>query len=334
LSKKLYKKAAILFFALFILAASASCATKGAAQAEEYYSIGRAYFEMGKFAEAEMWLNRARAADKTMLASEYNLGRIAFETGHYTEAAGDFETILKKDPDNTMALKAAAYSRIKNGDFEKAEAHYTRVLELVPESADDGFNYALVLYGLQRYEDCERVLNKYPFALEEKAPSVLLLARAQREMGRIEAVDTFAKWIIVNAGTPNPQGFLEYARILEKGEFYARALEQYDDAIKAATKDTENLKKSTIRFEKSRLLLTVDPDNEDGLKEFNNAVNEGFSDIEAIEALTLDKRINQYHRDEIQKALDGIKIKLDNMKKEDDEKEEEETEEDETEASA
>jgi len=310
-----------------------SCATKGAAQAEEYFSIGMAYFEMGKFAEAETWLTRARTADKTMLASEYNLGRIAFETGHYREAAEYFENILKKDSANTMALKAAAYSRIKNGDFEKAETHYTKVLELVPESADDGFNYALVLYGLQKYEDCERVLNKYPFALEEKAPSVLLLARAQREMNRVEAVDTFAKWIIVNAGTPNPQGFLEYARVLEKAEFYARALEQYNEALKAITKDTETLKKSTIRFEKSRLLLAVDPENEEGLKEFTEAVNEGFSDIEAIEALVQDKRINQYHRDEIQKILDETKIKMENMKKEEKEEEEEE-EEDEKESSA
>jgi len=286
-----------------------SCATGGAAQAEEYFSIGMAYFDMGKFAEAETWLNRARSADKTMLASEYNLGRIAFETGRYEEAAVYFENILKRDPDNIMALKAAAYSRIKNGNFEKAEAHYTRVLKLVPESADDGFNYALVLYGLQKYEDCESVLNKYPFALEEKAPSVLLLARAQKEMNKIEAVDTYAKWSIVNAGTPNPQGFLEYARALEKAELYARALEQYDEAIKANTKDTETLKKSTIRFEKSRLLLTVDPDNENGLKEFTSAVNEGFSDIKAIEALVLDARINKYHKDEIEKILNNLKAK-------------------------
>jgi len=322
LKKKLYP---VLLVAFFIAAVSMSCVTRGAAQAEEYFSIGMAYFEMGKFAEAETWLNRARTADKTMLASEYNLGRIAFETGHYKDAAGYFENILKKDPDNTMALKAAAYSRIKNADFEKAEALYSKVLELIPESADDGYNYALVLYGLQKYEDCERVLNKYPFALEEKAPSVLLLARAQREMGKVEAIDTFAKWIIVNAGTLNPQGFLEYARVLEKAEFYARALEQYNEAIKANTKDTETLKKSTIRFEKSRLLLAVDPDNEEGLKEFTDAVNEGFSDIEAIEALVLDKRINQVHRDEIQKILDEMKIKMDNAKK-DTQNEEDETE--------
>jgi len=306
--------------AFLILTGFVSCVTRGAAQAEEYFSIGMAYFEMGKYAEAEMWLNRARSTDKTMLASEYNLGRIAFETGRYKDAAVYFENILKKDPDNAMALKAAAYSRIKNGDIEKAEAHYNRVLELVPESADDGFNYALVLYGLKKYEDCEKVLNKYPFALEEKAPSVLLLARAQREMNKIEAVDTFAKWIIVNAGTANPQGFLDYARVLEKAELYARALEQYDSAIKALAKDTETLKKSTIRFEKSRLLLTVDPDNENGLKEFTAAVDEGFSDIKAIEALVLDKRINKIHKDEIEKILNNLKAKM--VDKKDDNKDE------------
>jgi len=321
---KLRKMAITIISAFFILTTFISCVTGGAAQAEEYFSIGMAYFEMGKFAEAEMWLNRARSTDKTMLASEYNLGRIAFETGHYAEAAVYFENILKKDNDNTMALKAAAYSRIKNGDIEKAETHYGRVLELVPESADDGFNYALVLYGLKKYEDCEIVLNKYPFALAEKAPSVLLLARAQREMNKIEAVDTFAKWIIVNAGTPNPQGFLDYAGVLEKAEFYARALEQYDEAIKALTKDTETLKKNTIMFEKARLLLTVDPENEEGLKEFTAALNEGFTDIEAIEALVGDQRINKYHRDEIEKVLNNLKAN-DDTEDENDEDEEDET---------
>ena len=314
--------------AFFILTAFLSCVTGGAAQAEEYFSIGMAYFEMGKFAEAEMWLNRARSTDKTMLASEYNLGRIAFETGRYAEAAVYFENILKKDNNNTLALKAAAYSRIKNGDIEKAETHYSRVLELVPESADDGFNYALVLYGLKKYEDCERVLNKYPFALEEKAPSVLLLARAQREMNKIEAVDTFAKWIIVNAGTPNPQGFLDYARVLEKAELYARALEQYDEAIKALTKDTGTLKKNAIMFEKARLLLTVDPENEEGLKEFTAAIGEGFSDIEAIEALARDQRINKYHRDEIEKVLSNLKAK--DSPEEDDDDDDDDDEGDET----
>jgi Tfp pilus assembly protein PilF len=94
-----------------------SCATWGSVAAEEYYTLGMAYFELGKFAEAEKWLNRARIADKTKTASDYNLGRIAYETGRYQDAAKLFEGILKKDPQNVMALKAAAYTRIKTGDL-------------------------------------------------------------------------------------------------------------------------------------------------------------------------------------------------------------------------
>jgi hypothetical protein len=111
---------------------------------------------------------------------------------------------------------------------------------------------------------------------------------------------------------------------LEKAGLYARSLEQYDEAIKARARDTEPLKKYTIRFEKSRLLLTVDPDNEEGLKEFTGAVDEGYSDIKAIETLVLDERINKYHRDEIEKILNNLKVKLDDA--EDDENGEDETE--------
>ena len=322
----LYIKAFFFLLALPVLAGFSSCASQGATQAEEYFSIGMAYFEMGKFAEAEMWLNRARAADKTMFASEYNLGRIAYETGRYEDAVKYFETILKSDPDNVMALKAAAYSRIKNGDLEKAESLYSRVLELIPESADDGFNYALVLYGMEKYEDCEAVLNKYPFALEEKAPSVLLLARAQRAMKKVEAVDTYAKWTLVNTSSANAQGLYEFAQVLEEAGLNARALEQYDEAIEALTKDTESLKKSTIRFEKARLLLTEDPENADGMTEFNTAITEGFSDTDAIEALIQDTRITQYNKDDLIRALQ----KINNEETEEDKKDEEETEESET----
>ena len=324
MKKKSCVKALRVPIAILLMVGLVSCVTRGAAQAEEYFSIGMAYFEMGKFAEAEMWLNRARSADKTMLASEYNLGRIAFETGRYEEAARIFESILKSDSDNVMALKAAAYSRIKNGDIEKAETLYGRVLDLVPESADDGFNYALVLYGLEKYEESEQVLNKYPIALEEKAPSVLLLARAQRAMNKVEAIDTYNKWSIVNAGASNAQGLYEYAQVLEEAGLYARALDQYNGAIAALSRDTETLKKSTIRFGKARLLLTVDPENSEGMTEFTNAIREGYADIEAIDELLLDERITQPNRDEIRKLKEGIEVE-----EEKDEEEEEETETDE-----
>ena len=303
MKKKLFITTVFFFLLLAVLV---SCASRGAAQAEEYFSIGMAYYEMGKFAEAEKWLNRAQAMDKTMTASDYNLGRIAYETERYGDAAKHFERILSKDPNNVLALKAAAYSRVKNGDLEKGEALYNRVLALVPESADDGFNYALVLYAMKKYENSEEVLNRYPFALEENAASILLMARVQKAQDKVEAIDTYAKWVIVNAGTANPQGLYEYAQMLESAGFYARSLEQYKEAIKALSADTKTLKKSKLRFEQARLLLTADPENKEGITELNTAVTEGFDDTEEIKVLLSDERITQAHKDEITKILDNI----------------------------
>jgi tetratricopeptide (TPR) repeat protein len=306
------------FFPLFGISGFVSCTSQAVrtAQAEEYFSIGMAYYELGKFNEAEVWFNRARASDKTMVASDYNLGRIAFETRRYADAAKYFESVLALDNENVMALKAAAYSRIKNGDLEKAEALYDQVLTLVPESADDGFNYALVLYGLEKYEDCEEVLSRYPFSLEEKPSSILLFARAQKAQNKVEAVDSYAKWLIIHTGAVNPQGLYEYGQVLEEAGLYARAIEQYRDAIKALTKDTEDLKKANLMFEEARLLLTADPENEEGLTAFRNAVDEGFSNTETFEELLLDSRISNDRKTELRKIFDS-------REKEEEEEEEE-----------
>ena len=306
------------FFCFLILPFSMqlfnSCASRGALKAEEYFSIGMAYYELGQnnisdreryFREAEKWLNRARAADKTMTASDYNLGRLAFETGRYGEAAVHFENILKRDPENLMALKAASYSRIKNGDLPKAEALYERVLALVPESADDGYNYALVLYGMREYEKSEAVLNKYPYALEENQASMLLYARSQKAQGKIEAIDSYAKWITA-VNPASPQGLYEYALVLEDAGHYARALEQYGEAINALARDTDDLKKSTLMFEEARLFLVADPENREGITKLNAAVSEGFSDMEAINALIYNENISGGIKDEIRLIIGNM----------------------------
>ena len=280
-----------------------------------------AYYELGQniasnraryFQEAEKWFNRARAADKTMAASDYNLGRIAFETERYDEAARRFESILEKDPENIMALKAASYSRIKNGDLEKALALYERVLALVPESADDGYNYALVLYGMKKYDKCEEVLLKYPYALEENQSSMLLYARTQKMQSKVEAVDSYAKWSLV-ASPANPQGLYEYALVLENAGLYARAIEQYGAAIKALSKDTEDLKKSHLMFEEARLYLIADSANNEGITKLEAAVKEGFNDLAAITALLSDERISGGRKDEIKLIINNI---IDKSKKE------------------
>ncbi|MDR2078184.1 MAG: tetratricopeptide repeat protein [Treponema sp.] len=286
---------------MLILAAGCfSCLSPGTS-AEEYYSLGQAYLELGRYEEAERWFNRARMADKTRTASEYNLGRIAFERGRYQEAAEIFDKILAQDPENVTALRAAAYTRIRTGEFIKAQLLYDRVLALVPESADDGYNYALVLYAMNQYDRAEAVLRKYTFALDENADALLLLARCEGKQDKPEAADRYGQWLKTNS---NPAVRYEYARALEKLSYYARALEEYRSALNAFTSDTEDLRRCDIRFALARVLLVADPEGEEGMNELRSAVAEGFSDKEALRALLPAEGLSEDRRREIQGIID------------------------------
>ncbi|MDR3146371.1 MAG: tetratricopeptide repeat protein [Treponema sp.] len=292
-----------------------SCLSWGATSAEEYYSLGMAYYELGKYAEAEKWFNRARLVDKTKIASEYNLGRIAFETGRYEEAARRFDRILQADGDNVLALKAAAYTRIKTGEFALAEALYARVLTLVPESADDGYNYALVLYALEKPEKAEEVLLKYQYRLDENGDALLLLARSQKVQHRIEAVNSYDRWLQNN--NEDPRVRYEYAQVLEQGEYYARALEEYRKVLEGIPKAAggsasegadgagtgEELTRSAVRYTIARLLLIADVESEEGITELRTAVREGFQDTAALETLLEDPAIPDPRKDDIRTII-------------------------------
>jgi len=302
-----------LFFAILILIAAVICGCATAAtSAQEYFSIGMAYFELGKYEEAEMWLNRAKQFDRTMAASQYNLGRIAFEMQRYNEAAEHFEDILIKDPDNVLALRAAAYSRIKTGEIDIAQTHYDRLLELVPENADDGYNHALVLYAMERYAEAEQVLEKYSTtslysSMSDNRDIHLLYARTMSAQNKIEAIDSFSAWL--NEGS-DPKVRYEYALALEYHELYARAIEEYRKAISEVTSQTNNIKKSDIRFALARVLLIADGESTEGIIEMQNAVAEGFNDAAEIEKLIEGGKVTGANRDSLRDLVSSIRREL------------------------
>jgi len=302
----------------------AGCASWGAASAEEYYTIGMAYYDMGKFDEAEKWLNRARAKDRTMNASEYNLGRIAFETGRFEDAAKQFESILKRDPVNVMALQAAAYTYIRIGDMEKASALYDRVLKLIPESADDGYNYALVLLAMKRYEEAEEVLKKHEIALLENQDVLLLFARTQKELDKVEALDSYDKWL---ANNTNAKVSFEYAELLEKYEYFAKAIDVYRETEEELTDSSTDPSKFDAGFQIGRLLLIADKDSTEGITELKKIVENGFADTEAMEQLLEDDRISQVNIESIETLITEMHRAKEAAEIAGDEPEDEETEE-------
>ncbi|MDR2481937.1 MAG: tetratricopeptide repeat protein [Spirochaetaceae bacterium] len=283
-----------------------SCVSS-AASAEEYYSIGMAYYEIGKYEEAEKWLAKASSVKKTMHASEYNLGRILYENGHYNDALKHFERVLKSDSNNVMALKAAAYTEIMLDNLEKADLYYSRVLQIEPESADDGYNHALVLYAMKKYPEAEAVLDKFSYNIPENKNTLLLLARAQHMQKKIQAIDTYTTWLLKNK---DPLVSYEYALVLEEAGYYARAMETLREALAEMKDDTASLKKATVRFELAKLLLIADPENEAGIIELKGAVTDGFSEIDALETLMENDRVIKTNKTEIQDVISELKSKV------------------------
>jgi tetratricopeptide (TPR) repeat protein len=310
------KKTPILFFILIItlfLLLTASCASiRLVTSAEEYYTLGMAYFELGKYEEAEQWLNRARMVDKTKTATDYNLGRIAFEQGRYKEALRHFNDVLVKDPENITALKAASYTHIKLGDIAKAEDLYGRVLQIIPESFDNGYNYALVLYAMEKYDKAEEVLNKYELVLDSHNEAILLLARAQVKQDKLEAADTYSKWLQTN--TDNNVRY-EYAQLLEKGEFFARALEEYRLVLSSLFQgggQEGELNQNMLQFKIAQLLLIADGENEEGIETLKEAVTNGYNDFTALESLLDESRISESNKEEIRIIIQDAKAKAEN----------------------
>jgi tetratricopeptide (TPR) repeat protein len=292
--------AAVLAALGLALAALGACQSFGAS-AEEYYSIGMAYFEIGKYEEAERWLSRASAAGRTRLASEYNLGRIAFETGYYEDAADHFETVLERDPDNVMALRALAYTRIRTGELPEAEELYRRVMALIPDNADDGYNHALVLYAMGNYAEAEELILSRPHAFEKNRDMLLLFARTQRALGKVEAADSYAQWL---TGGSDGKVRYEYAQTLEGAELFAKALEEYQTALTELPADSPSAPE--IRFSLARVYLVADAGNPQGMTELKAALEAGFADREKLEALAGDERIGEANRLEIQELVKNL----------------------------
>jgi tetratricopeptide (TPR) repeat protein len=299
---------------LAFLAMLNSCASQRVTTAEEYFSLGMADFELGQaskegatrtkyFAEAEKWLGRARNIDRTQIASEYNLGRIAFETERYDDAVKYFQRTLRRDSENVMALRAISYTFVKLGDIDKALSYYHKLQSLIPESTDDGYNYALVLYALEKYEEAENVLASYRFALLDNNDVQLLYARAQKEQNKVEAVDSYAKWLANNS---DPKVRYEYAQVLEYNEFYARALEEYRSAL-TDLKDSKDTIRADLHFSIASLLLVADSEANDGIGEIETAIKEGFNDIEKLENLAADSRISANNKSSLNKIISDKK---------------------------
>ena len=115
-------------FAFALIALHLSLAqTVAATELPPSYSLGKQYFDQGRFEEAYTELHKAFVQDPANLEINFYLGRAAFESGRLEEAVMAFDRILIANPDAERAKLELARAHLRLGSRELAKQYFKEV---------------------------------------------------------------------------------------------------------------------------------------------------------------------------------------------------------------
>lgn len=293
--------------ALCVLAAAGlvlsfpSCASapKTAEAAQEWYAIGNAWFDKREWKRAGEAYSRAIALDPSLAGASYNLARALAEAGDYPAALRALADLEKRDPGNVRVLAAKAYALYKSGDATAALRAYEEVLRLDPYTADAVYNAALLKSEAGERESAVADLERLVAVKSEDASAFLLLGLLRAELGRRDEA-------IAALETARRLGKADAAALERLGLLYseARRFSEAMDTLVAATQ--ADGKRASAWFALARLRLAVAEDGTAGMEALKRALDEGFSDREAIVALLAEPVLAE--REAVTKLLDEKKL--------------------------
>ena len=112
---------------------------------ESYLNLGVLDQDLGEHGRAEANYRRALALDKNFWPARVNLANLMNAQGRNGEAAKEFETVLKDQPDNGEVHYSLGLLRAEMGDMEAAAAHLASAAELLQDRARVQYNAGLAL---------------------------------------------------------------------------------------------------------------------------------------------------------------------------------------------
>jgi tetratricopeptide (TPR) repeat protein len=292
---------ALAFAAAVLLGSCAS--SQSATVSREWYDIGNAWFDKGDWKRAGQAYSRAIALDPSFAGASYNLARALVEAADYDGAIKVLDALLKRDPKNLRALSTKAYAYYKKGADSEALEAYKAVLALDPYAPDAVFNAALLESRTGDYAAAVAQLGTLTEAKPEDGQAFLLLGRALDMLASAAAgsndlsdaapaaaptapAATADQSAILNAyekarvlGKADAPALQRIGQIYESGRRYADAMDAYDAAVKA------DAKLAAAWFALARLRLVVAQDEDKGLEALKAALDSGFADKDAVQAL-------------------------------------------------
>ena len=243
---------------------------------EAYYNLGNSYKDLGKLKESELVLARAVQIDPSFSSAAYNLGMVQILSGEYKKGIDSLGFLLRKEPENTIALKVLAWGYYKNGDIIHAIEVYRQILEIDTCNRDVLNNISILLINQELYQEAYSYLVKLEDLGDADENSLYNLGVVEKKLN----LGSGLRWFEL-AYDKNPKlekNIIAYIDALKTNHDFKRIISLYDDLI------TINPDPAYL-FEKAFVLLTSIEDYDKGLSVLESALKEGYSNIDRIEEL-------------------------------------------------
>ncbi len=276
----LFRGVLSLGMALIASFVSASCTTTRLSDAElvaEYLAIGNEHFSAGRFDRAILFYSRAAALDPKAKAPRLSLAKARIEANEVESAIELLLDLDVQDKDNTVILSYLAYAYALLERYDEAEAHYRRVIALLPQDAGAAKNLALILRRAGKPFEAMRVLSEASEASPSDNDLRLAAGLAEEAQGLYgEAVERPETYLA--SGGKDGRALVALGRAYE-------ALERYDLAVARLESYLETVKDAETQWRLALIYLGPMAESERGLKALGKAVQAGFKDADAAKAL-------------------------------------------------
>ncbi len=126
----------------------------------EYYLIGEAYLENGKYQKAIEYYTKALDHPDLAESARYKIAFTHALSENWEKARLGYEQLLEKDPDNSDLEKSLAYIYARQGDLAHASASYRELVEHNPYDQALLENFITVLIAGNYLEEAEIALHQ------------------------------------------------------------------------------------------------------------------------------------------------------------------------------
>ena len=179
-------------------------------------TLGVAYLNQGKSADAQKYFEQALAADKDFAQAQSNLGIALLAQQKLDQARAALEEATSKLPDDPYAWYNLGLAYKDMSEPEKAISAFQHVEKIVPDEPDAYYFEGFLQSQLQRYDQAIAAFQKALEIAPYHASAQFGLARAYQRKGESdlarEGMKHFQKLTSEHLGTPFGAGYGDQGR--------------------------------------------------------------------------------------------------------------------------